>query len=270
MHIMTPPCSCLFLSVSQTLLTLALLLAPLHAQDQTSANHSNTVEFCQSQAEKVHDDFKNALKKIQANSSLLDTGEAEKAFYEFQKACTSIKNDAGQRLEIINKEVDRIKNTDLSEKDKNALAGALSGNIQKLERIRVSLNKSIVYSTQSKPAEWKKIYANWLGVSGVEKAKERISTEIDSFLKELPDIAKPSSISSNIQGVGGYFSSRFQDFEILPRWVWVSLLSVVVIGATISLLARSVNLGTITFLLACFVLVLWLSDLIWRVVSALF
>jgi hypothetical protein len=270
MHITTPLCSRLFLAVSQTLLTLALLVAPLHAQDQTSANHSNTVEFCQSQAEKVHDDFKNALKKIQANPSLLDTGEAEKAFYEFQKACTSIKNDAGQRLEIINKEVDRIKNTDLSEKDKNALAGALSGNIQKLERIRESLNKSIVYSTQSKPAEWKKIYANWLGVSGVDKAKERISTEIDSFFKELPDIAKPSSISSNIQGVGGYFSSSFQDFEILPRWVWVSLLSVVVIGTIASLLARSETLGGITFFLAGFVLFMWLLNLIWRAVTALF
>jgi hypothetical protein len=267
---MTPYSSRLFLAVSQTLLAFALLLVPLHAQVQTSANHSNAVEFCQSQAEKVQEDFKNTLNKIQANPSLLDTGEAEKAFYEFQKGCTAIKNDADQRLEIINKEVDRIKNTDLPEKDKNALVGALSGNIQNLERIRESLNKSIVYSTESKPAEWKKIYANWLGVSGPEKAKERISTEIDSFFKELPDIAKPSSISSNIQGVGGYFSSRFQDFVILPRWVWVSLLSVVVIGTIASLLARSETLGTITFLLAAFVLVLWLLNLIWRAVAALF
>ena len=270
MHITTPLRSRLFLAVSQTLLTLALLVAPLHAQDQTSANHSNTVEFCQSQAEKVHDDFKNALKKIQANPSLLDAGEAEKVFYEFQKNCTSIKNDVDQRLEIINKEIDRIKKTDLPGKDKNALTGTLSDNIQNLERLRGSLNKSIVYSTQSKPAEWKKIYANWVGVSGVDKAKERISTEIDSFFKELPDIAKPSSISSNIQGVGGYFSSSFQDFEILPRWVWVSLLSVVVIGTIASLLARSETLGGITFFLAGFVLFMWLLNLIWRAVTALF
>ena len=259
-RMMTQACSRFFPFVLQPLLVLALLVAPLRAQDQTSTNHFDTVESCQSQAEKVLEDFKNALKRIQSNPSLLDAGEAEKVFYEFQKDCTSIKSDVDQRMEIINKEIDRIKNTDLPGKDKNALTGTLSDNIQKLERIRESSNKSIVYSTQSKPAEWKKIYANWVGVSGAEKAKERISEEIDAFSKGLPGIGK----------VGGYFSSRFQDFEILPEWAWVSLLSVVVIGTIASLLARSETLGGITLFLSVFVLLLWLFNLIRRAVSALF
>jgi len=256
-RIMTQACSRFFPVVLQALLVWALLVVPLRAQDQTSTNHSDTVESCQFQAEKVLQDFINALKRIQSNPSLLDAGEAEKVFYEFQKDCTSIKNDADQMLEIINKEVDRIKNSDLPGKDKNALTGTLSDNIQKLERLRGSLNKSIVYSTQSKPAEWKKIYANWVGVSGAEKAKERISEEIDAFSKGLPGIGK----------VGGYFSSRFHDFEILPEWVWVSLLSVVVIGMFIS--KEDARVSIIGFL-AVFVVILWLVNLIWRVVTALF
>ena len=257
-------------SFHQIFLALTLLGVPLNAQEQASTNHSNTVEFCQSEAEKVHNDFKNALKKIQAIPSLLDTGEAEKVFYEFQKACSAIKSETEQKLEIVNKEIDRIKNTELPEKDKNALTSALSENIHKLQRIKESLNKSIAYSSQSKPEEWKKIYANWLGVSGPDKAKQRISSEIDSFFKELPDIAKPSSISSNIQGVGGYFSSRFQDFVVLPRWAWISLVSVVLIGTTLCIITRSDMIIGGTVVLTGLILVFWLINLLWRAVLALF
>lgn len=254
-----PPRFRFFPAASQILLVLALCAGPLIAQNQSTGNHLNAVQLHQSQAAKAREKFINALQKIKANASSLESIDPEKAFLEYQKDCSTIKDHIEQRLDIIQGEYERIVNSDLPKEDKKELSSKLSENIQKLSRIKKSLENSMEYISSIKPAEWKRIHSNWSAVSGLEKANERISSEIDAFLEELPEISEKS-----------YLATKYSGFEVFPGWFWKSLFGLLFLGLIIAAMAKSRNILIAVIALSGILVLAWWVNLVWRAILALF
>jgi len=208
------------------------------------------------------EDIVQFLQTSKGDANRYESVEIETAFVNYSRNCSEKLNELEQLNEILYRNIRQIKDSDLPVKDKKELKTQLETSMQKISRLKMGLKSSIKYCSGTQPQQWKKIHASWRLVNGNEKANERISSEIDTFIKDLP-IVSATIPSTSAEGA---VLSRFKDFEILPNWVCIALGIVVVVA----LIVRGKYGGWIFVIGSSFVLAAWIFNLLKRAIDVLF
>jgi hypothetical protein len=274
----------------------AVALSFVSAAYSSAQSTADSVGQLQDAAGVVQQEYLVLLEKVKVDPSMLGPGAVETASQAYISSLGDLDKRVVAQIAVLQGKIAGIEGGSLQAGDKKELIAALEKQIAPLQKLHEQLKKGELVaskvSTTEGTAGWKTLYENFASISGEEKARERLSREIDDYKSSLPDItisiainpkknsppqpafsptisATSSPTPSASTDVPAVKPGKFAKFRIFPGW----FCSILVIEIGLFFVADKINSSILTI----FVVVVgsvaggyWFLNLIWRAIVTLF